>query len=115
MSDFDKGGRRWAPRIGVLLALAVGAAVASYFLFFQKEGNVSNAKAPFVAQQPAPPPKPPAAETFKWPIYGFTPQRTRYLDTNLAPPFTKRWVFGKGALIEFQPVLANGWLYLVDN
>ncbi|MEA2472203.1 MAG: hypothetical protein QOE06_118 [Thermoleophilaceae bacterium] len=117
MSDSDKRGRnrRWALWTGGLLLLGAGAAVAAYFLFFQKQGNLTNARAPFEAPKPVPKPRKRAAESFQWPIYGYTPQRTRYLDANIKPPFKKLWLFGKGSLIEFQPVLANGFLYVVEN
>jgi outer membrane protein assembly factor BamB len=110
--------RRWPYVIGGLLVLGAGAAVAAYLIFFQKEGNYSNPNAAFQSQPAAPPvKKKPKPETFKWPIYGYTPTRTRYLDAGgLHPPFKKLWTFHKGhGLIEFQPVLANGVLYYVNN
>src|SRR5947209_14113927 len=105
--------RRW-PLFALLgLLLVAGVAVAAYFAFVKKQGNAYNAKAPIESQ--APPPKPKRAETFKWPFYGYTPERTRALDAKLRPPYKQLWQFGRGSLIEFQPVLANGYLYLVEN
>ena len=116
VSNARRRRRRWPWILGGLLVVGAGIAVGVYLLFFQKPGNVNNENAPFESQ-PAqqPPPKKKKGETFKWPIYGYTPQRTRYLDTTLRPPYKTLWKFGKGSLIEFQPVLANGWLYLVEN
>src|SRR3954447_14762715 len=109
---------RWPWLVGVLLVVGAGCAVAIYLIFFQKEGNFSNPNAEF--DQPVPAPKKanpkPKPETFKWKIYGYTPDRNRFLDAPLPPPYKKLWKFHKGhGLIEFQPVLANGVLYYVNN
>jgi outer membrane protein assembly factor BamB len=119
-SSMRKRPRRWA-LIAVVLALVLaGGALGAYFGFIKKQDNYSNPKAAFTQPKPAPPAKakPPAPrpETFKWPIYGFTPDRARFLDTKLRPPFRKLWGFyNSHGLIEFQPILANGVLYFVNN
>jgi outer membrane protein assembly factor BamB len=108
--------RRWPLILGVLVLLGAGAAVAGYFAFVKKQSNYSNPKASFVTTPKAPPKPRPKPETFKWPIYGFTPDRARFFDAGLNPPFRKLWRFTKShGLIEFQPVLANGVLYFVNN
>jgi outer membrane protein assembly factor BamB len=109
--------RRWPFIAAGLVLLLAGGAVGAYFLFFQKQSDYTNPNAAFETQPKAPPPKKrPKPETFKWPIYGFTPDRARFLDANLKPPFHLKWRFSKGSgLVEFQPVLANGMLYFVRN
>ena len=107
--------RRWPFVLAALVLIGAGCAAGAYFLFFQKAGNFTNPHAEFDSQAPSVhKPKP---ETFKWPIYGYTPDRTRFLDAHLRPPFKTLWVFRKGGhgLIEFQPVLANGVLFYVNN
>src|SRR3954470_19977620 len=108
---------RWPLLVAGVLLVGAGAAAAVYLIFFQKESNFTDPNAEFQSQPVAPPPPPKKkAETFKWPIYGYTPQRTRYLPVNMGPPARKLWRFTKGhGLIEFQPVLANGFLYYVNN
>src|SRR5947208_15237209 len=99
--------RRW-PRFALAaIVLGAGVAVAAYFAFFQKPGNVSHPNAEFTA---APPPQKPkkTGETFRWPIFGYTPQRTRYLNTGIRPPFKQIWEFSVGPLIEVQPSLIDG-------
>jgi outer membrane protein assembly factor BamB len=116
VSNARRRRRRW-PLIaaGLVLLLGGGAAIV-YFAFLKKQGDYVNPNAAFDTQPGPPAPKKPKPETFKWPIYGFTPDRARFLDANIKPPFRKLWRFHKGhGLIEFQPVLANRVLYYVNN
>jgi outer membrane protein assembly factor BamB len=107
--------RRWPFLLAGLLLIGAGAAVAVYLVFFQKEGNFLDPDAAF-EEEPGTAQKKPKPERFKWPVYGYTPGRTRHLDVNLGPPARRVWSFKKGSgLIEFQPVLANGFLYYVNN
>ena len=99
--------------VAAVLVLA-GGATAAYFGFVKKPGNVSHPNVEFTQPTAAPKPKV-VPETFKWPFYGYTPDRDRYLDANISPPFKRLWVWKAGSLLEFQPVLANGFLYLVEN
>jgi outer membrane protein assembly factor BamB len=109
--------RRWPWIAAVLVVLAAGGAVAGYFAFVKKQGNVSNPHAAFVAPPRAKPKPGPKPETFKWPIYGYTPDRARFLgQVKLRPPYKTLWSFRRSSgLIEFQPILANGVLYFVNN
>src|SRR5436190_11509607 len=51
-----------------------------------------------------------------WPLYGNGPGRTRHMsDVNLKPPFRRVWALNGGKLIEFQPVLAGGRLFVLKN
>ncbi len=89
-----------------------GGAAAAYFSFVKKQGNVSHPNVEFT-QPAAAPKKKVVPETFKWPFYGYTPDRNRYLDVNINPPFKRLWIWKAGSLLEFQPILANGVLYVV--
>jgi outer membrane protein assembly factor BamB len=119
ISSVKRHRKRW-PWIaaGVLLLLA-GGAVAGYFVFVKKQSDYNNPNAAFQTQPSAPPKKKragPKPETFKWPIYGYTRQRTRFLDAGIHPPFRRLWRFTRGTgLIEFQPILVNGVLYFIRN
>jgi outer membrane protein assembly factor BamB len=60
------------------------------------------------------PPKP--GNGRDWPLYGNGPGRTRHMaDVNLKPPFRRIWSLNGGKLIEFQPVLAGGRLFVLKN
>ena len=97
--------------VAAALVLA-GGATAAYFGFVKKPGNVSHPNVEFTQPVAAPKHKV-VPETFKWPIYGYTPDRNRYLDANISPPFKRLWVWKAGSLLEFQPILVNGVLYVV--
>jgi outer membrane protein assembly factor BamB len=95
-------------------ALAGGLAVAAYFAFFRTPGNVSNPNVEFKAPKPAP--KPAAPKALNWPLYGLNPQRTRDMPgVPVEPPFRMLWNFRAGNLIEFQPVLGDGLLFVLEN
>src|SRR5256714_13884 len=110
--------RRWPLIAAAVVLLLAGAAVAGYFAFIKKQDNYTNPKAAFETQPTTPAKKKPKPKpvTFKWPIYGYTRDRTRFLDANIHPPFRTLWKFTKGkGLVEFQPILGNGVLYFVRN
>jgi outer membrane protein assembly factor BamB len=71
------------------------------------------------APKPAPkpvrvPPKPSTGRD--WLLYGNGPGRTRHMrGVNLKPPFRRVWALNGGKLIEFQPVLAGGRLFVLKN
>jgi outer membrane protein assembly factor BamB len=122
------GGRRrrlvWIALALVALLLAAGAVK----VLTGGPGDVSN---PDVAFDTAPPTAPqpttttttkssakdPFDDGFEWPMYGYTPNRARYLplDRPLRPPFTVRWKVTGSILLEFPPVLCGKSLYLLKN
>jgi outer membrane protein assembly factor BamB len=106
--------RRWPFYVLAAALLIAGAGVAAYFAFVERPGNVSHPNVEFSGQNASKKPKQ-QPETFKWPFYGYTPDRNRFLDTSLKPPFVGIWQWKSGSLIEFQPILVNGTLYVVPN
>ena len=101
--------RRWPFVLAGLALLGAVAALGAYLLFFQEESDFSDPGAEFQAEPEDKPGKKPKPERFKWPIYGYTPDRARFLNRRVTPPAKRLWKFtGSNGLIEFQPVLANG-------
>jgi outer membrane protein assembly factor BamB len=107
--------RRWLlyGAAAVVLAGAVGA--FAYVQWIKPPDNVSHPGVEFNTEAPEQKQKQNEKETFRWPFYGYTPARTRYLASPIDPPFEKLWNYKSGSLIEFQPVLADGVLYVVPN
>lgn len=51
-----------------------------------------------------------------WPLYGFSPARTRYLPAkHLKPPFKTVWKFNAHKLTEYSPIVVDGTLYGINN
>ena len=117
MSSAKRRRRRWPLIIAAVLLLGAGAAVGAYLVFFQKEDDFVDPNAEFQTESgPRKKANKPKPETFKWPIYGYTPGRTRHLAADIKRPGRRLWVFNESrSLVEFQPVLANGVLYYVNN
>jgi outer membrane protein assembly factor BamB len=70
-------------------------------------------KVPPLPQRPAPPATLPVGSD--WPQYGNGPGRSRYMRHGPQPPFRQVWSMNGGKLIEFQPVLQNGRMFMLKN
>ncbi len=105
--------RNRAAAIALLAAaIAFSAAVVGYELL-KRPADVHNPDAIFVPQKP---PRPQAAKTVNWPMYGLNPARTRYLPAKgIKPPFRKLWRYKNKPLLEFPPIYVGGRLYFVNN
>lgn len=114
--------RSWPLWLGGLLLVAFAVAVGITLLSGDdKPAPEPVARPPAPKPQPAPEPKPvevPAKPGTgrDWPLYGNGPGRTRHMrGVNLKPPFRRVWSLNGGKLIEFQPVLAGGRLFVLKN
>jgi outer membrane protein assembly factor BamB len=122
------GGRRrrlvWIVPVLAALLLAAGAVK----VLTGGPGDVSNPDVEFDTAPPTAPSattptpktssaKDPFDDGFEWPVYGYTPNRARYLplDRPLRPPFSLRWKVTGSILLEFPPVLCGRSLYLLKN
>ena len=82
-------------------------------MYLNRPGDVRNPKAEFVREGPQ---RRPAADTFSWPLLGFTKDRRRYFPTTtVRPPYRKRWSLPGRVLLEFPPVIDRGFLYLLSD
>ncbi len=126
-ADAPRRRRRW---LLAVLGLALLAAAAGAWLLFGAPGNVSNPDVEFRADDTPDPAEPDATpipeeqttkrelvDDFTWPVYGYTKDRRRALDVprRLAPPFKRVWAYHGGVLLEFPPVMAGKWLYLMQD
>jgi len=110
--------RRRAYLLAAVLAgvLVIGGALAAYLLLVRPPADVSDPDVPFEDREPAEEARPKGRDRrVLWPTYGYTDARTRYLPTELGPPFRRVWSRGGSKLLEFQPVLAKQTLFVVTN
>jgi len=113
--------RRLLLGLALVAALAGGAGVAVAVLT-QEQGDVSNPDVEFRADE-APSSDSPEqiapsrGPRFRWPVYGFTSQRTAFLPLKepLRPPYTFTWAVRGSILLEFPPVAGGRQLFLLKN
>ena len=113
--------RRWPLWLALLAALSGAVALAVVALGGDDKPAPKPVARPAPKPAPAPKPKPveipPKPGTGRdWLLYGNGPGRTRHMrNVALKPPFRKVWSLNGGKLIEFQPVLAGGRLFVLKN
>jgi outer membrane protein assembly factor BamB len=115
--------RRLALLVGAVLVLLGGA--AAVFVLANQPGDVNNPDVEFTAEPPdtTPAPAPPAstkedpADSFVWPIYGYSPERRKYLSApaSMRPPFRRIWRFSRRTLLEFSPIIVRKQLFIIGN
>jgi len=105
---------RWAYAVGVVVALAAGG-LAVWLIWGGAPEDVSNPDAEFTAPAETPTPAKRKPKDFVWPIFGYTPDRSKYFPTRIDPPFRRVWRHRADSLLEFPPVLAGKTLYFVTN
>jgi outer membrane protein assembly factor BamB len=82
------------------------------YLILKRPGDKS-CPAPCTITSEAPQPVSGATD---WPTYGLDPERARYLDAPaVKPPFSIRWKFKGGHLLEYSPILVGGSLFGINN
>jgi outer membrane protein assembly factor BamB len=102
--------------IAAVLLLAGGA--AAYVLL--SGGDVSDPNVAFRAEPtetPVPEPAKKGADTFTWPLYGYSETRRQFFPASksLRPPYRRRWSWSAHSLLEFTPVIGEGKLYVIKN
>ncbi|HEX3511359.1 MAG TPA: PQQ-binding-like beta-propeller repeat protein [Solirubrobacteraceae bacterium] len=103
--------------LAVVALAIVGAAVGAYLYEHNRTGSIYHPHARFFPQpSPTLPKKGP--DRFAWPLYGYSPQHTRYFPApaDVHPPFKKLWQHNEGALLEFPPVIYGDHIFqLADD
>ncbi|HYH59207.1 MAG TPA: PQQ-binding-like beta-propeller repeat protein [Thermoleophilaceae bacterium] len=105
---------RWAYVVIAVGVLAAGG-LTVWLVWGRAPEDVSNPDAEFTVPDERPKPKKPKPENFVWPIFGYTPDRAKYFETKLGPPFKEKWRFRADSLLEFPPVLSRKTLFFVTN
>jgi outer membrane protein assembly factor BamB len=114
--------RRLRPRsirawLAIAAVVVIGLGIGAYIYAKNRTGNIYHPRARFVPQAaPAVPKK--GSERFAWPLYGYSPDHTRFYPApeRLRPPFRLVWAHDFGTLLEFPPVLRGDHIFqLGDN
>ena len=94
---------RWA--FAALVLALVAAGLGGYLYKRDRTGSIYHPHARFIPQ-PTPTLPTRGPERFAWPLYGYTPEHTRFFPAPAAcpPPFRGLWVHNGHALLEFPPV-----------
>jgi len=105
--------------IALTLALltAAGAALGADLYYHQRTGDIYHSQGRFVPEAPVAP-APRAVRHVNWPLYGYTPQHTRFFPApaSLHGPFRREWGHEGRTVLEFPPVMWDKLLFqLGDN
>jgi outer membrane protein assembly factor BamB len=108
--------KRAALALALALILVVGAAGAFVLYRKHQSRNVhGSSTVEFVPTQPKQERTPRELAVAPWPMFGYTVTGVRFADgIRVRPPFRKLWESGGSTLLEFQPALAFGRLYVVN-
>jgi outer membrane protein assembly factor BamB len=102
---------RWAT-IGTIAGVAaVVIAVVGYLILKRPADKSCQAPCTITSEAPTP-----VSGLTDWPMYGLNSERTRYLDAPaVKPPYSIRWRFKGGHLLEYSPILVGGQLFGINN
>jgi outer membrane protein assembly factor BamB len=102
---------RWAT-IGTIAGVAAVVIAAVSYLILKRPADKS-CEAPCTITSEAPTP---VSGQTDWPMYGLNLERTRYLDAPaVKPPYSIRWRFKGGHLLEYSPILVDRQLFGINN
>jgi outer membrane protein assembly factor BamB len=104
-------GHRWATIATIAGVVAVVIAAAGYLILKRPADKSCEAPCTITSEAPTP-----VSGQTDWPMYGLNFERTRYLDAPaVKPPYSIRWRFKGGHLLEYSPILVGRQLFGVNN
>jgi outer membrane protein assembly factor BamB len=102
---------RWATIATIAGVAAVVIAVVGYLILKRPADKSCQAPCTITSEAPTP-----VSGLTDWPMYGLNFERTRYLDAPaVKPPYSIRWRFKGGHLLEYSPILVGGQLFGINN
>jgi outer membrane protein assembly factor BamB len=102
--------------LAVLVVLIAALALGGYLYERHRTGSIYHPHARFIPEPtPTLPTRGPAR--FAWPLYGYTPDHTRFFPApvRMHPPFRQLWVHNSGALLEFPPVMYGDHIFQLSD
>jgi len=104
-------GHRWATIATIAGVVAVVIAAAGYLILKRPADKSCEAPCTITSEAPTP-----VSGQTDWPMYGLNFERTRYLDAPaVKPPYSIRWRFKGGHLLEYSPILVGRQLFGINN
>jgi outer membrane protein assembly factor BamB len=100
-----------------LVVVILAGALAAFVLYRKHQSrNVrGSSTVEFVTTQSAEDRTPRELKIIPWPMFGYTVTGIRFADgIRVQPPFRRLWASGGASLLEFQPAIAYGRLYVVN-
>lgn len=102
---------RWATIGTVAGVAAVMIALVGYLILKRPADKSCPEPCTITSEAPEP-----VSGVTDWPMYGLNPERVRYLDAPaVKPPYSIRWRFKGGHLLEYSPILVGGQLFGINN
>jgi outer membrane protein assembly factor BamB len=104
--------------LGGLVVVVIALAVAGYLYEHNRTGSIYHPHARFVPEAtPKPAPVKKAEKPISWPLYGYTPEHTRFFPAapTLHPPFKQLWVNNAHTLLEFPPVIGGDRIFQLGD
>jgi outer membrane protein assembly factor BamB len=110
------GSRRLYAALAALVVLIGAVALGGYLYKRSRTGSIYHPHARFV---PQPTPTLPASgpSRFAWPIFGYSPDHTRFFPApaSVHPPFKQLWEHNSYTLLEFPPVIYGEDLFQLGD
>jgi outer membrane protein assembly factor BamB len=104
--------------VALVLLLIIGAGAIGAFVLYRKHQSRNvrgSSTVEFVTTQAAAERTPRELKIIPWPMFGYTVTGVRFADgIRVQPPFRRLWSSGGSTLLEFQPAIAYGRLYVVN-
>ncbi|HTA36659.1 MAG TPA: PQQ-binding-like beta-propeller repeat protein, partial [Solirubrobacteraceae bacterium] len=104
--------------LGGFVVVIVALAVAGYLYEHNRTGSIYHPHARFVPEAtPKPAPVKNVEKPIAWPLYGYTPEHTRFFPAapTLHPPFKQLWVNNAHTLLEFPPVIGGDRIFQLGD
>jgi outer membrane protein assembly factor BamB len=101
-----------------LVVLVIALALGGYFYEHDRTGSIYHPHARFVPEAtPKPAPVKKVERPIAWPLYGYTPEHTRFFPAaaTLHPPFKQLWVNDAHTLLEFPPVIGGDRIFQLGD
>ena len=104
--------------VALIILLIIGGGALGAFVLYRKHQSRNvrgSSTVEFVTTRQAVKRTPRELKIIPWPMFGYAVTGIRFADgIHVRPPFRRLWSSGGSTLLEFQPAIAYGRLYVVN-